>query len=331
MEKMSFIPEGTNMEKVKYHGVAMGGKIYSLRMAKRMSQEQLAAVLSISPAAVSKWERNLSNPSIEMLWVLADFFECSIDELVGRTLVQVERLGTYDEKKFRLVVIGEDLLKCSEISRAEGLLAMETYIPKLKGRSRFLAFAIPYIMNFFMEKIALDDAFQFLENYVTTLPEAERQEGNMIAAALRKIFAGESPKILQELIASYIGMDYSEKNGIMSEMLKYTRQEILDQYKDKKPYSDNTDLLEEFVHVGDFEIQLILRNLDTVTLTAALTGASGEVARVFLENLSERLLYFIHEDMKQWNGTEEDILAAQKKVLEIGSFCLNDGKEREGK
>ena len=331
MEKMSFIPEGTNMEKVKYHGVAMGGKIYSLRMAKRMSQEQLAAVLSISPAAVSKWERNLSNPSIEMLWVLADFFECSIDELVGRTLVQVERLGTYDEKKFRLVVIGEDLLKCSEISRAEGLLAMETYIPKLKGGSRFLAFAIPYIMNFFMEKIALDDAFQFLENYVTTLPEAERQEGNMIAAALRKIFAGESPKILQELIASYIGMDYSEKNGIMSEMLKYTRQEILDQYKDKKPYSDNTDLLEEFVHVGDFEIQLILRNLDTVTLTAALTGASGEVARVFLANLSERLLYFIHEDMKQWNGTEEDILAAQKKVLEIGSFCLNDGKEREGK
>ena len=331
MEKMTFIPEGTNMEKVKYHGVAMGGKIYSLRMAKRMSQEQLATVLGISPAAVSKWERNLSNPSIEMLWVLADFFECSIDELVGRTLVQVERLGTYDEKKLRLVVIGEDLLKCSEISRAEGLLAMETYIPKLKGGSRFLAFAIPYIMNFFMDQIALDDAFQLLENYVTTLPEGERQEGNMIAAALRKIFAGESPKILQELIASYIGMDYSEKNGIMSEMLKYTRQEILDQYNGKKPYSDNTDLLEEFVHVGDFEIQLILRDLDTVTLTSALTGASGEVARAFLANLSDRLLYFIHEDMKQWNGTEEDILAAQKKVLEIGCFCLNDGKEGEGK
>ena len=63
------------MESIKYPGVAMGGKIYSLRMAKRMSQEQLAAVLNISPAAVSKWERNLSKPSIEMLWTLADFFE----------------------------------------------------------------------------------------------------------------------------------------------------------------------------------------------------------------------------------------------------------------
>ena len=276
------------MENIKYPGVAMGGKIYSLRMAKRMSQEQLAAVLNISPAAVSKWERNLSKPSVEMLWVLADFFECSIDELVGRTLVQVEGVGMYEEKKLRLVVIGEDLLKCSEISRAEGLLAMES-----------------------------EEAFHFLENYVTTLPEAERPEGSMIVAVLRKIFSGESPEILQELIASYIGMDYREKNGRMSEMLKYTRQEILDQYKDKKMYSDSTDLLEELVHVGDFEIQLILRNLDTVTLTAALTGASGEVARAFLANLSDRVLYFIHEDMKQWNGTEEEILKAQKKVLEL--------------
>ena len=106
------------MESITYQGVALGGKIYSLRMAKQMNKEQLAAVLNISPAAVSKWERNLSNPSIEMLWALADFFECSIDELVGRTLVQVEKVGVYDEKRFRLAVIGEDLLKCGEIRRS---------------------------------------------------------------------------------------------------------------------------------------------------------------------------------------------------------------------
>ena len=314
------------MERIKYHGVAIGGKIYSLRMAKRMSQEQLAVVLNVSPAAVSKWERNLSNPSIEMLWVLADFFECSIDELVGRTLIQVEKVGVYDEKKLRLAMIGEDLLKCSEISRLEGLLAMEAYVPKLKGGSRFLAFAIPYILNFHMEQIGSEEAFHFLENYVMTLPEAERTEGNMIVAALRKIYAGESPKLLQELIASYIGMDYGKKNGIMSDMLKYTRQEILNEYNDKKMYSNNTDLLEEFVHVGDFEIQSILRNMDNLTLTAALVGASGKVARAFMSNLSDRMLFFIHEDMKQWGGTEEEIISAQKRVLELGNFCLNNGE-----
>ena len=93
----------------------------------------------------------MSKPSIEILWALADFFECSIDELVGRTLTPMERLGDYNEKKFRLSVIGEDLQKCSEISRMEGLLAMESYIPKLKGGSKFLAFAIPYILNLYYE------------------------------------------------------------------------------------------------------------------------------------------------------------------------------------
>lgn len=316
------------MENITNHIVALGRKIYSLRIAKQMSQEQLAAVLSISPAAVSKWERNLSNPSIEMLWVLADFFECTIDELVGRTLIPVKKVGIYDETKLRLIAIGEDLLKCSEVSRAEGLLAMESCIPGLKSGSRFLIFAIPYVMNFFMEQSS-QEAFQLLENYVTTLPEAERSEGNMITAALRKIFAGESPKILQELIASYIGIDYRERNGKMGALLEHSRKEILEYYNDKKMVSENTNLLEDFAYVGDYKIQLTLRSLEEATLTAALAGASGAAVKAFLSNLSDRLLYLIHEDMQQWEGTEEDILSAQRKVLEIGSFCFDDTKREE--
>lgn len=82
-------------------------------------------------------------------------------------------------------------------------------------------------------------------------------------------------------------------------------------------FSENTNLLEDFVHVGDFEIQIILRNIDNVTLTAALTGASGKVVQKFLKNLADRILYLIHEDMEYWNETEEDILTAQKTVLEL--------------
>ena len=69
---------------MEWRKIMIGGKIYSLRVAKGMTQEQLATVLCVSPATVSKWERNIANPNIEMLWVLADYFECSIDELVGR-------------------------------------------------------------------------------------------------------------------------------------------------------------------------------------------------------------------------------------------------------
>ena len=84
---------------MEHHGVMIGGKIYSLRVAKGMTQEQLAMILCVSPAAVSKWERNLAKPGIEILWELADYFECSIDELVGRDVKRLEKVGIYDNEK----------------------------------------------------------------------------------------------------------------------------------------------------------------------------------------------------------------------------------------
>ena len=247
--------KGVPMDSIKYQQVALGKRIYSLRVAKGMTQGQLAGVLNVSPAAVSKWERDLATPSIELLWALADFFGCSIDELVGRTSAQIEAVGAYDAEKLRLAEVGEDLLKCSEISRQEGLLAMETAGPELKAKSAFLEFSIPYIMYLFMRQADMEQAFGFLENYVGTLPKSEQKEGHMIAAVLKMIFAGTNPIVLEELIASYIGMEYWQKRGHMAQILKCNRQEIIDRHKDKKIYSEATGLIEAAAELGDFEIQ----------------------------------------------------------------------------
>lgn len=48
-----------------------------------MTQEQLAEAMSVSAAAVSKWENGQSVPDIAVLTALADFFEISLDALVG--------------------------------------------------------------------------------------------------------------------------------------------------------------------------------------------------------------------------------------------------------
>lgn len=317
--------EKTECTKMDYNGltrpgIAMGGKIYALRMAKRMTQEQLAMVLNISPAAVSKWECNQSIPGIEMLWALADFFDCSIDELVGRPPGKLKRLGGYDEEKCRLAVIGDDLLRCSEISRAEGLLAMESAVSQLKGDSKFLAFAISFTMDLYMKKAGVELPFSLLENYAAALPAENQTEGRMVTAVLKKIFSGESPVIIEEWIFSYIGMEYREKKSAISENLRLNRQEILEKYMEKKMYSDHTDLLESFADLGDFEIQTILRNTDNETLTAALAGASGSVIIKFLSNLSDRLLPLISEDLDSWQGTEGEILDAQQKLLELGAY-----------
>ena len=309
---------------MEYHRITIGGKIYSLRVAKGMTQEQLAAVLCVSPAAVSKWERNLTNPNIEMLWALADYFECSIDELVGREEKRLEKVGIYDSEKMQLVAVAEELLECSEISRKEGLLALDNRMKIYEGECKFLPFAIHFFLQSFMKKMDFDLTFQLLENYVETLAVEERREGYMIAHMLKRIASGENTEMLQEIIASYVGIGYWEKleDATRGGRGKRNREEIIGKYRDKKLYSEKTDLMERFEMVGDFEIQVILRNLDNETLTAALCGASGKIVVSFLMNLSDLLLYFVSEDIDHWKGTQEDILKAQRRVLAIGGCFL---------
>ena len=311
---------------MEHHSVAIGGKIYSLRVAKGMTQEQLAAILCISPAAVSKWERNLANPSIEMLWELADYFECSIDELVGREEKCLEKVGMYNSEKLRLVEVAEELLACSEISRQEGLLALDDYMKKYKGESGFLSFAVHFFLQSFLKQMDYELIFRLLGNYVTTLPVEEQREGHMIVHVLGEIASGAHPELLREIIASYVGVGYWEKleDARRGAQGKRTRDEIIGKYKDKKLFSEKTDLLERFASVGDFELQVILRNLDNETLTSALSGASGKIVERFLRNLSDRLLYFVSEDIDRWNGTEEEILKAQRRVLAVGGCFLTE-------
>ena len=306
------------------HRITMGGKLYSLRVAKGMTQEQLAVILCVSPTAVSKWERNLANPSIEMLWQLADYFECSIDELVGREEKRLTKVGIYDNEKMKLVEVAEELLRCSEISRKEGLLALEERMKRYEGESKFLRFAIHFFLQSFMKQMDFELIFQLLENYVTTLAAEEQREGRMIVHMLKRIASGESTEMLREIVASYVGVGYWERLEDIkrNEQGKRNRDEIIKKYRNKKLFSEKTNLLERFELVGDFEIQVILRNLESEILTVALGGASGKIVAKFLKNLSDRLLYFISEDIEHWSGTEEDILKAQRQVLVIGGCFL---------
>ncbi len=61
--------------------IHIGKKILELRKKKGITQEALASVLSVSPQAISKWESALTYPDIEMIPVIAGYFEVSMDIL----------------------------------------------------------------------------------------------------------------------------------------------------------------------------------------------------------------------------------------------------------
>jgi transcriptional regulator with XRE-family HTH domain len=63
----------------------IGSRIAFLRDQRGWTQEQLAASLGISRAALSHYEKNRREPDSETLAKVADLFNVTIDYLVGRT------------------------------------------------------------------------------------------------------------------------------------------------------------------------------------------------------------------------------------------------------
>lgn len=60
----------------------IGKKIKDLRQENNLTQEELANDLGVSFQAVSRWENGMSYPDIEILPILANMFDISVDDLL---------------------------------------------------------------------------------------------------------------------------------------------------------------------------------------------------------------------------------------------------------
>lgn len=75
--------------------------IVSNRKKRGLTQEELAEKLDVSSAAISKWERGISTPELSMVCKMADCFEISVDELLGRTNLLLPEEDKYSEKSMK--------------------------------------------------------------------------------------------------------------------------------------------------------------------------------------------------------------------------------------
>ena len=64
--------------------VCLGENIRRLRTANGITQEQFGYEMGVSAQAVSRWENGATYPDITMLPMIADFFDVTLDELMGR-------------------------------------------------------------------------------------------------------------------------------------------------------------------------------------------------------------------------------------------------------
>jgi transcriptional regulator with XRE-family HTH domain len=88
-------------------------KLQELRKQKGLTQEELAAHLYVSRAAISKWESGRGYPNIDSLKMIAKFFGITVDQLLSgdELLTLAEADQQQKEARIRDLVYG--LLDCS--------------------------------------------------------------------------------------------------------------------------------------------------------------------------------------------------------------------------
>ena len=63
--------------------MTLGENIHKLRMAKGMTQKQLADQLFVTSQAVSRWENNEVEPNINVLNKMAEIFDVTVDAIIN--------------------------------------------------------------------------------------------------------------------------------------------------------------------------------------------------------------------------------------------------------
>ena len=85
-------------------------KLRELRESRGILQKTLAEILNRTQTCISDWERGRTEPSTSDLCLLANYFQCSVDELLGREdygtgniVIQGTSLSTFDERLLQIV------------------------------------------------------------------------------------------------------------------------------------------------------------------------------------------------------------------------------------
>lgn len=83
----------------------IGDRLKKLRNDKNLTQKELASILYVSDKAVSSWEANRTEPSLELLVKLSEFFCCSTNYLIygetNRVAIETEIKIKLSEEEFK--------------------------------------------------------------------------------------------------------------------------------------------------------------------------------------------------------------------------------------
>lgn len=93
--------------------MSFSSRLKALRKSQKITQESLAKIIGVERSSVGKYEANNVIPSIDVLNRIADYFNVSVDYLLGRETNDIyASIGAMPVKKIKLPVLGN--VACGE-------------------------------------------------------------------------------------------------------------------------------------------------------------------------------------------------------------------------
>ena len=97
--------------------LSIGENIKLFRKAKDITQEQLAEMLNVSSQSVSRWELGICYPDMELLPMLAEIFEITVDKLLGvDNIAEKKKVDEY-LNRFQVAINKGKIDECISIAR----------------------------------------------------------------------------------------------------------------------------------------------------------------------------------------------------------------------
>lgn len=161
--------------------IRLSENIRRYRKQLGLTQEQLAEAMGVSIGAVHKWETGLSTPDITLIVGLANFFDTSVDVLLG-----------YEMKDNGVAAIAERLLRYYNEKNREGLAEAEQALVRYPNNFEIVYDAASLYIAFGFEsgeKDLLHRAIELLDISERLLPQNTNPEVNSMAIQGEKAFA----------------------------------------------------------------------------------------------------------------------------------------------
>lgn len=216
------------------------------RQAAKMTQDDLASKLGVTPQAVSKWERGIGYPDLEITCAIAEFLHISLDQLLLEKAMITESGKRIDSDKVMSIILSDPILfQAGEAFIPHMLLENEKHFNGIQKIREELAKEYGYLLPVvrmkdntelednqyqicIYDKVALDckveclDEFTFKEVYEVVKRVAIEQYdciiNKQIVKNLLDNIAFQYPAVIQNLIPDKVS--YSMVQQILVVIIK---------------------------------------------------------------------------------------------------------------